>query len=333
MIKEIIGASLGRVLFKSLLREKTVVFGLHRVVKEQDYNDCTFQKSTLITENSFITFLQWLKKEFEIVPLSWLINNEKQKHLNSEKPQAVITFDDGWRDNYDLAFPILKQEEIPATIFLSVNYIGSHLGFWWHGIGTLFTDKKLSATCKQQILQHLHRNLEKKDVDFDVFSQVDRFIELLKKEYPNRAEQITHEVYEICGRKRSPNGLTWEQCETMSEYGIEFGSHTLSHPMLSSLSDDKLSFELTHSKSLLLEKKVNYIDAVCYPFGGYDNRTLSLAKKYYSIGLTTGFGVVSGELSGRMDLPRINVSEKVNSDRLHAQYRLLKAVVNSIRKR
>jgi peptidoglycan/xylan/chitin deacetylase (PgdA/CDA1 family) len=68
-----------------------------------------------VSEEAFEMHMEWIKKFFDVVKLEDIIHQIQNK-LEWDKPQCAITFDDGWKDNYEYAFPILKRHNIPATI-------------------------------------------------------------------------------------------------------------------------------------------------------------------------------------------------------------------------
>src|SRR5262249_12279768 len=93
--------------------------------------------------------LTMLKKHFAIVPLGALLKNDGIAG-RSARPRCVITFDDGWRDNYDLAFPILRRHGLPATIFLTTDFIGTDHAFWHTQLIYLFTPTVVTRALRDE---------------------------------------------------------------------------------------------------------------------------------------------------------------------------------------
>lgn len=90
----------------------------HSVTQEGRKNDYHYS----IDEKNFETQLKYLKANFEIISLSSLIDDLKQEHSNSEL-KIAITFDDGFKNNYTVVYPLLKRYKLPATIFLTTEFI------------------------------------------------------------------------------------------------------------------------------------------------------------------------------------------------------------------
>lgn len=325
--KSAVGFGAGLGCLQYVLRNRTVIFMFHRVVDEEYYNRCTFQQSILITVPGFRSFLDWARNNFSIVPLSSFMDAYPPSFPATPQPTAVITFDDGWVDNYDNAFPLLQKQKIPATIFLSTNYIGSSLGFWWQSLGETLTNPNLSQANRNRIRNYLDEKLELPGNRGNVFEAVDTAIETIKDKHPLQAEEITKDILETVGEKPVNQSLTWDQCREMSHHGIEFGSHTLSHPRLTQLDQAALTKELQDSKTQLYRNQINVVDAVCYPYGDCNETTLERAGNYYTLGVTTEKGLVDNKNHKPLSLPRINVPEKVAVNRFLMQYRLLKAAL------
>lgn len=314
-----------------ILKNRVAIFMFHRVVSAEYYNKTVFQKSLMVTDGGFRSFLERLKGDFTIVPLSALVERGQPHTISRDRPAAVLTFDDGWGDNYRYAYPVLRDLGLPATIFVSLDYIGKKGGFWWQDLGELLTAPYLADSIRSRVLEYVRQSFVQPAIRFDVFQYVDLFIELIKHSYATEAERICDELYELAGwSRRNDNCLDWQQCQQMSEGGIEFGSHTLSHPRLSTLDDVLLERELCESKRVLLASGVRYVDTICYPYGDYDGRVLRYAGKYYRSGLTVRSGIVPKGSDCNMTLPRINIPTTVACSRSLLQYRLLKAAMRSL---
>jgi peptidoglycan/xylan/chitin deacetylase (PgdA/CDA1 family) len=208
----------------------------------------------------------------------------------------IVTFDDGYDDNYHHAFPILQALGIPATVFVSTGYIGGESTFWYDQLTRLL----LSAPeCKL----NLH-GLEQTVVLSPQVSQRRQALNQLLKELKligdERRRDVLRQIEEKLGSAESlapsteSRPMTWEQIREMSAAGIEFGSHTVSHPILANVSEQRLQFELQESKRAIEEQLGLSCKAISYPVGGasaFDQRVVRIAAES---GYRLGFSYISG---------------------------------------
>jgi peptidoglycan/xylan/chitin deacetylase (PgdA/CDA1 family) len=299
------------------------------VLPEDQFAQCTFQRSLVVSDTSFEKFLLVLKSNFSVIPLSDLLEENRKFKNVSERPQAIITFDDGWIDNYEVALPLIEKHQIPATIFLSTDYIGANKGFWWQTMGELLS---LGLSCKETnkaIAETFTAHLGNQyNLPADEY-EIEQFIENLKSDNYEKIDPLLHDLYSNLSYTPPNLCLTWKQCLAMSKKGIEFGSHTCSHPRLSLLSTELQQQELINSKQTLTQKSVNYVDALCYPYGDFNDASQRLAAQNYSMALSTHSGIVRNPGLNRFGLHRIHVSDELakNPNRLH--YRIARDWYNA----
>ena len=117
-------------LIKSVLSRRgvykgVVILSFHKVV-----NSPYFRHHMTVSSGVFSELLDYLQKTVDIVPLDDLLDINKVANRSS-RLKVVLTFDDGYYDNFTLAFPELKKRGIPATIFLSSGYIDTDKLLWW----------------------------------------------------------------------------------------------------------------------------------------------------------------------------------------------------------
>ena len=124
-------------LVKSNLRSYVAVLVYHRVGTIKDRWSISVA-DTLEFENQ----LKYLQRTHKIITLGEMTRIIAEKRALPKKT-AVITFDDGYKDNYTNAFPILKKLNIPATIFLTTGYIDNNDLFWWDKVGYILCNTML----------------------------------------------------------------------------------------------------------------------------------------------------------------------------------------------
>jgi peptidoglycan/xylan/chitin deacetylase (PgdA/CDA1 family) len=208
-------------------------------------------------------------------------------------PRAVaVTFDDGYEDTFTHAFPIVRRYEIPVTVYLATGLIGRD--------GSMFNDRigmAVRATCRTEI--HPLPDLGPFALRTPGERQValHRILEFLKRRRPEERDALTSEIMHALGvaADGGPRMLRWEQVVEMHAAGIDFGGHTVHHPILSSLPADEAGREIAESKRMIEDRLQAPARHFAYPNGtaqDFDPTTEELvARAGYASATSTIFGV------------------------------------------
>lgn len=236
---------------------------------QHDYNNLG------ISPENFKYQLEYIRKYFEIVPLS-----------EHEEDTIAITFDDGFRDFYTAVFPYLKQQNIPATIFISTGKIGKKEEIWTTELMRLiFTGNRHKSRFCLKIPSFSYefpvKNLEDKYLLYLAL----RRLCMKSEEYIQQCilEQLqTWSGLEKTGREEYMI-LSEKEIKELSESGlITIGAHSVGHISLGAFSKEYQEKEIRNSKLALeriIEKEVLYFS---YPFGGsfdYNTDTIDILKQ------------------------------------------------------
>jgi peptidoglycan/xylan/chitin deacetylase (PgdA/CDA1 family) len=216
------------------------------------------------TRELFESQMRFLRQNYRVASL-----DEACRELSSgakSEPGVVITFDDGYRSAYTVAFPILQKYQLPATIYLTIESVDTGQVAWYDRV---FLAMAVAPSGELQLdLQGPWR--------FQLNSPEDRLraaleVVALLRTLPNTERRL------CCARLESKIGLpqnalssrvlTWEEIHAMHQAGIAFGSHTLTHPVVSQLAPHELEQELGASKCLLEKKLGIPVLDFAFPFG------------------------------------------------------------------
>ncbi len=263
-----------------------------------------------ISPNFFQKQLNCLVKNYEIISLSEAVKRVVKNTIDEN--YVVLTFDDGFRDNYIHAYPMLKKLSVPAVIFLTHDAIES--GFiGWHLFDTVIlrstkTDLDLtqfnvgryclkSSSNKSDAIVCLHRQL--KTLDDDIRQSVVAYV---------LSELGNSDSYERIM-------LTWEEIQEMQLSGlITFGAHTMTHPILTRVSRDVAFVEIRDSKCLVEEKVGSPVQFFAYPNGSRDDFDEDIMAMVKECGYRAACSTISREHFKKVDiysLPRTDITTNV----------------------
>ena len=252
-------SSIGRVpSFRRRIHPTYTILVYHRVTAEQD----PFTTAPVSPEQ-FEQQMAYLKGAFTVVSLEELARRARGGTL--EHDMLGITFDDGYADNYEVAFPILRKYNFPATIFLIAESMETGIPPWFEVVLQAFR-----RTTKHQLDLTPHhspvawRSLEER-------AAVGHALLRMLREIPDATRQLL--VPEIV-RQLAPDRprpevrmLNWTQVREMHSAGISFGSHTVTHPILSRCARDQVRMELVESKAILEKGLEADVSTLAYPSG------------------------------------------------------------------
>ena len=234
-----------------------------------------------VTPVNFDLHLGYLKRFFQMVRLGELVT-AIQNGQRSEKPLAALTFDDGFRDNYEAALPALKKQGVPAVIFAACGCLEGGKPMWTSRVEAMF------RTTGEERLE-LDVSGEKKSYEIPTEEKKLAVCEEIKKrmkQIPDRERDLVLQTLEAqIGRELSIQNaiysemLSWDQLRALSQEPlIEIGSHTVTHRMLAQLERSEIDSELNDSKKMLehgLQRPVRYVS---YPGNSYDERVCASAE-------------------------------------------------------
>jgi peptidoglycan/xylan/chitin deacetylase (PgdA/CDA1 family) len=252
--------------------------------------------------------LDYLAAHYDIVPLSVFANLVLSGQLLPPR-LAVVTIDDGYRDCYDFAFPLLVKRKVPATVFVVTDFVDRKTWLW--------TDKLryLTQWARAPVLEaeisgcSLRVELGSGASRLEAAARVNSVLKLLPDHLKDEAIGRIAASVGVTLPQAPPepfSPLTWEQVREMNSAGIEIGSHTVTHPILTNISAARLRWELRESRNRLEDVLRKKVDLLGYPNGNYDASVKSEARKAgYRCAVTADHGL-NTSLDDPMALKRIN---------------------------
>lgn len=230
--------------------------------------------------------LRYLTRHFTIVPLAWIVKRVAARN-HAAAGEMALTFDDGLRNNYTVAYPILRRLGLPATFFACPGLIESGRWLWNH-----------EARVRLQMLSDedradLGRRLEAPERD------VQGLITWMKTLRPRPREQAEETIRSATPHFRPTpeqqerfDPLTWDDLAAMSPDLICLGAHTMTHPTLRRLGSDELRWEVRESRQSLEDKLGRRVEDFCYPFGHWNEAVVDSVRPWYRSAVTSDPGRV-----------------------------------------
>lgn len=278
--------------FLSHQKGRALILMYHRVIPPAELEGTFVQPGMYVTPETFERHLQFLTAQYEVLSLTDLLDRWQQGSWRDDARSAVITFDDGWLDNYEYAYPLLRRYGVPATIFLATDLAGTNDWLWSDRLGYL--------------LHSLGQPGERE--------RWDGTIERAKSLPAAARDRLLDSVASAAGVRFPPTRrfINWDEAREMSSHGILFGSHTSTHANLTRLSGDALDCELRRPLDVLREQRVNHAAVLSYPNGDHTRAVVDATRAAgYRAAVSTRIGTESRLPSDLFRLKRVGVHDTV----------------------
>jgi peptidoglycan/xylan/chitin deacetylase (PgdA/CDA1 family) len=278
----------------SRIKKQAVILCYHRVVRGEP--DTYSIPGTQIDIQNFRSHIKFLLNNFTVIRISDLIERMKEGEKAFDRNYAVLTFDDGFKEGYTNIFPVLKEFLIPAIFFVSPGNILSGTLSWhdelWH--------------CLNNLNDHTIANLRLEGLDLPITTEKDKLnaygtlVKTLSARDPQERTSIISNIkvslgianHDLSGKRFM---LDRENLSEMINSGlVEFGAHSMTHPMLSLCIEKQVEYEVRESKIVLESILGSPVKYLAYPFGQYTSKTIQAVQKCgYKAAVTTNDGLVA----------------------------------------
>jgi peptidoglycan/xylan/chitin deacetylase (PgdA/CDA1 family) len=300
-----------------LQRRRSLILTYHGVLSGSDER-FDFLKQNFVAASTFEQQIRYLVTHYAPIRLTELVSCY---HRSVPPPprSVVVTFDDGFENNYSVAFPILQRHGVPFTVFLTTGMIGVPGAQLW-------TERIKRAICfctrEPFVLRVLGRQVPCRLSSPESREKLSlHLLALLKREPASTRDAAVAAVEDACGcpplqpdEMERYRFLTWAQVRAMAAAGVDFGSHTVSHPVLSTVDDEQLRTELIVSRQQIEAELGRECLEFAYPnggrgdFGPREKRALQAAG--YTCGLSLA-GMLNGADVDPYALARININRRL----------------------
>jgi len=292
---------------------KRIVILMYHRVSDDDFliNKISDPYKTRVSKSNFFRQVKYLHENYKIISLNECVNQIESREVKREN-QIVITFDDGYADNYCNAFDVLNTFNLPATIFLITNQIESGRKFWLDQLyDIVFGEYSSQENIGKFFLNRAIQNVL-------LYIKYRKFISLrnkLKVMGGRERSALLERKRLDCTETQSnfsnnDSALTWEKIREMKNAKITFGSHTCSHHILSRLPAEKVREEIEKSQLVIKSRLNGAIDLFAYPYGNsgsYNDYTKKILKELcFRCACTTKKGF-NDENSDLFELKRIPI--------------------------
>ena len=247
----------------------------HGVTKYKSFGIENYSKKH-ISKKKFEKQMKFLNKNINVVPL---------KEIRNKKNSVAITFDDTFKNVCDVALPILKKYNLPATFFISTGFIGKKKNFWVDKLEMYInfsTIKKVKVFFKSKIFSINTQNNKNKIRTINLLKK------FLKTQKPKIRDDLLNKLRKILKPKKiiyakNYKTLNWSDVKKLhSPPFYEVGGHTVNHEILSYLDNKAMKYEIRECLKQLRTRVSNKIDLFSYPEGQkahYNKKVIQYLKK------------------------------------------------------
>ncbi|HQZ01321.1 MAG TPA: polysaccharide deacetylase family protein [Thauera sp.] len=263
------------------------------------------------SEEGFDQQLAWLKLNSDVISPAEIDLARK----DSSGRHVLITFDDGYKDNYDCAVPTLRRHGLTATFFIATGFIDDPRLAWWDEIASQIrrTDRdeidlpqwlpqpqRLVVGQREAVIRTMLRKFKSLPGD-----QAKRFLADLRDATQASPPSLHHEDL----------WMSWDMLREMDAAGMTIGGHTVNHIVLSGSSAAEQWTEISTCAARIETEIGKRMDYFSYPVGNRNSFNQDSIECLRKLGVAYAFsyyGGFAGINANRYDMPRVAIEPYID---------------------
>jgi len=258
------------------------------------------------TADGFAEQLEFIAQNFDVISPEAI-----GRDLGASGRRVVLTFDDGYRDNYELALPALRKQGLPAAFFLTTGFLDEPRLPWWDELAWMVDRSTVDRIPAENWLPRAIALADRR-----------RAVAELTAHYKALPSDRGEDFLEFCGEATGAGRagvdiaadlwMTWDMAARIRDAGMTIGGHTVNHPVLAASSSEAQHYEVSECLRRLEEKLGERPTVFAYPVGLPSAFDLTTREILRGAGVDLAFSLYGGYVRpGRLDpldIPRASVS-------------------------
>ncbi|MGI9057261.1 MAG: polysaccharide deacetylase family protein [Ktedonobacteraceae bacterium] len=219
--------------------------------------------------------LLYLRRHYRILHLEAALEElytpyKRKQQKRDRRVPLVLTFDDGYYDNYTYGFTLAQELHLPITIFLIPGYIDNGHRFWWEEGSYLASQTQVDTATIEGYTYHLHKAEQREALAHTIDAHVRHATSVSEREqFLASMHEILQVPLEASAEEKAALPITWQEAQEMQASGwVSFGAHTMHHPILAYLADPAEAQREVKECHVILEQQLGHpVRTFAYPVG------------------------------------------------------------------
>ena len=250
----------------------------------------------------FRTQLQFLSRIFQLVPLASILQVDA---ADQSRPALALTFDDGLKNNFTAAYPVLREFNAPATFFVCPALIDNGQWLWNHECRARLS--RMQDDAIRGFAAEL--GIQRFDTE-SIVQQLKYLPHAERKVFEIRLRTLSGPLSPSAAERLAYDLMSWEDLKALDPTLISIGGHSCNHEILTRLDPEHLEREVAECKSRLEREIDAPVTQFCYPDGAYNARVAECVGRHFELAVTTEKHCVPRNPSP-LQLPRIATAENL----------------------
>jgi peptidoglycan/xylan/chitin deacetylase (PgdA/CDA1 family) len=279
-----------------LARNCLTVLAYHRIADLSSPDFIGLRSTVSASAEGFAKQCRFLRHWFNVISYEHLSHWLEGEESLPPWP-ALLTFDDGYRDNLTTALPILRQLNLPSLIFLTTTHLDDGRPFYWDQVAFCFQHAPLGDLSLPLLGRVFLTDPGREGLLMEWMAKSKNVMEDEKAEAVRQLPVAMG--LDIPSQRFRELILTWDETKRLPPLGMALGAHTRSHPILSKLPYNKAIDEIAGSRADIEARTGQAVCSFAYPNGHRTDFSESLERGITELGLETAFTLITGASSLR----------------------------------